>query len=78
MFKRDIPDAIIKKNNERILSSLVLIMPEEIEPVISDDGVSQEQDGNALTSDEIALLWDIHNRPFIKVTERYKTINLGG
>jgi hypothetical protein len=68
-----ITDGEVRANNARILSSIPLIKPQqEIDVSLEDKKTSEE-----ISDEEKAFLWDIYNRPYVSITERYKTVSLG-
>lgn len=74
IFNGEISDEEIYTNNERILSSIPVINPPKTQT--TEEETAGKTEGPELTPEEIAFLWDIVNRPYISVTERYRTINL--
>lgn len=73
---RDISDEEIYENNARLLN-LKNENGSTEENLESFDSTtdSDKPDENKLSSGELALLWDIHLRPYISRDERYKTFN---
>jgi len=72
-----ITDDLVRQNNARILACIPLLTP-TVSPKMQESNNSENKNEGPANSEEKALLWDIHNRPFLSTTERYKTINLGG
>jgi hypothetical protein len=78
IFNGEISDSQIRHNNERILSSIPIVhqsRPIDITRVKTEEQKSQNA---TLSNEEKAFLMDIYNRPYISITERYDTIDLGG
>ena len=50
--------------------------PRHIEPI--EDNGSSESESDRLSEEERAFLTEIYLRPFVSVTRRYKSIDLGG
>jgi hypothetical protein len=71
IFNDEICNEIVYINNNRILSSIPVINVSET--IATSDNITEKPEA---TPEEIAFLWDIYNRPYISITERYKTINL--
>jgi hypothetical protein len=78
MYNKEISDTIIRLNNARILSSVKLITSAKHSNTTAKATNTTGSNKDSISSDSKALLWDIHTRPYIPVTERYKTINLHG
>jgi len=76
MFNDNITDEDISQNNARILAAIPLLQPPEQTRTVSEPETIH--DGEQLSQEETAFLWDVQNRPYISVTERYRTIDMGG
>ncbi len=76
MFSNEFPDSIIKVNNERILSSLNLIESQKKESMTNNVDEIDNCDKNDYSDNEKVFLWDVYNRPYVSITERYKTITI--
>ena len=74
LFNNVITNEEISLNNDRILATIQLTTAPEPPTVVSES----EVDENELSPEEKAFLWDVYNRPFVSVTERYRTIDIGG
>jgi len=76
IFDGVISDSEVMQNNKRILESMTqLRAPRYIEPIKDD---SSKPKSDRLSDEEKAFLADIYLRPYISVTERHKSLILGG
>jgi hypothetical protein len=77
MSDYEIPDAFVRANNARILSSLAVIAGTHLQG--PDELIkSSKIDSDDIQAEAKAFLWDIHNRPYVMTTERFRTIDVGG
>jgi len=71
--ENDISDEEIEENNQRILGfRRKTTKSEEPEKPIA----KEEQDKTETKPEEVAFLWDIYNRPYVSIKERYDTLKL--
>ncbi len=76
---KNITDYEVEKHMQPILAELtkdVVVEGDEVSVEAVDAGNSQvQQPDNELGENEIALLWDIKNRPYVPATERQQELN---
>jgi len=77
IFEGEVSDEEIRTNNNRILSSIPVISRPE-QPHVTPPETCDKTEALEIGPEEKAFLWDIYNRPYVPVTERYRTIYLGG
>jgi len=85
--KDDISDKEVKENNERILGPRKKTAERKESEEAHDTAVKEEQqkkeehdkqDQTEPKSEETAFLWDIYNRPYVSIKDRYDTLKLSG
>jgi len=76
MFSNEISDSMIKANNERILSSMNLIQLQKEESMTNNVDEVDKNGEDDIGDNEKVFLWDVYNRPYVSITERYKTITI--
>jgi len=77
--EQGVSDKEVEENNERILGSRQKTAEsrESQEPAEKEGQQEKEkQDKTELKPEEVAFLWDIYNRPYVSVKERYNTLKL--
>lgn len=71
-----IDEKFIKNNNERLLLNISkILMPEQATNAACEDNKTTSRT-DSVTSEELIILSDIDNRPYVPRTERYKTIHI--
>ncbi|MGB3479907.1 MAG: hypothetical protein WBB67_12195 [bacterium] len=76
---KEFSDEEVQRNNERVIR-VITLKAEDIgdNHVRITPGDERHKSKDDVTDEEASFLWDIYNRPYVSITERYETINLGG